>query len=138
MISYHLFWLDLTRDTSGTIKIGPKLSECATLTSLLKAWKRWKVVSARVVYRPMCGANTDGALNWEFDPGCAQSSPDGPHFLSLMKGGQFRMAKPLCRDMRFVETSSDSLWMPYKVINSSNRICGRVLIYLTVSTQNPK
>lgn len=138
MISHHLFWLDLQRDTAGTIKVGPTLSECATLTTVLKAYKRWKVVSARVVYRPMCGANTDGVLSWEFDPGCAQSSPDGPTFLSLNRRGQFRMAKPLSQDMHFVGTGSESLWMPYKVTNASTRLCGRALIHLTVKTLDPK
>jgi hypothetical protein len=138
VVSNHVFWLDLQRDTAGAIKVGPTLSECATLTTVLKSYHEWKVVSARVVYQPQCGANTDGALSLEFDMSCARSLPDGPRFVQLGKRGQFRMAKPLLRCSPYVGTGSDYLWLPYKVSNSSSRICGRVLVYLTVSTLNPK
>lgn len=138
MISHHLFWLDLQQGSAGVIKVGPELSECATLTTLLKSYHLWKVVSARVSYQPMCGGNTDGVLVWEFDPSCSQSSPDGPRIHPLTKRGTFRMAKNLCRDAKLVVSSSESLWMPYKVGNASTRLCGRACVYLAVKTANPK
>lgn len=138
MISHHIFWLDLQQGTAGVIKVGPALSACPTLTTQLKTCHQWKIVSARVSYLPMCGDNTDGVLSWEFDPGCSQSSPDGPHFHPLTKRGRFRMAKALCKDLRYVDSSLESLWMPYKVSNASTRLCGRAIVNLTVSTVNQK
>lgn len=98
----------------------------------------WKVVSAKVVYHPMCGSGADGVLYWDYDTSLARVTPDTHRFLPLGRTGTTKMARGLSKNKNLVSADSDYVWMPFKVDNASSRIAGRASVYLTVLSVDPK
>nr|UVF24187.1 ORF3 [Apple luteovirus 1] len=131
---------DLKAGSSGVLKFGPGLSQCAAVSGgVLKSYHQYKIIGLTCGYVTNASSTTAGAFALEIDTTCSRSALESRIISFPVTKNTSKFFPPgVINGQNWISSDTNQFFLLYGGNGSKTEIAGQLLIKVMITLQGPK